>query len=177
MDRIRNLDIDIEKFHSKGFSFAHRMERIICFPPLWEGLKMTGPNVLTLRRSLWFLHPYAWWWKKFNGVSMLKDPRVNIDDRFAFDCIEPRLIRNWEFADIKLGEIKRKMFPYDNTTVPLTETLPYKYLLTRNPQIYKEYCDYNRKVWNNDLMSQERFDRLINSMETNGDTKKKISSY
>lgn len=171
MNRIKELDIDLEKFNSKGFSFAHRMERIICFPPLWNELKMSGPNVLTLRRSLWIFHPFAWWWKKYNGVRMLKDPRVHIDDQFAFDCIETRLIRNWEFIDIKIGEIKRKLYPNENTIVPLAETLPYKYLVTRDPEIYKKYCEYNLKVWNDKQMSQERFDKLINCMEENGDTK------
>lgn len=172
MNRIKELDIDIEKFNSKSFSFAHRMERIICFPPLWKGLKMTGPNVLTLRRSLWFLHPFAWWWKKYNGIRMLKDPRVHIDDLFAFRCIEPRLIKDWEFVDIKLGDIRRRLYPNEKVIVPLSETLPYKYLVTKNPAIYKKYCEYNRQVWNDDQMSQERFDNLINSLETFGDNNK-----
>lgn len=170
LDSIQKLDIDIERFNSKGFSFAHRMERIICFPPLWEGLKMTGPNVMTLRRFLWIFHPFAWWWRKYNGARMLKDPCVNIDDLFAFDCIEPRLLDNWRFVDIRLGDIRRKLFPYDKNTVPLSETLPYKYLVTRDSVLYKEYCEYNSKTWHNSIMSQERFDKLICSMETNGDT-------
>lgn len=170
MNRIKDLDINVEKFNSKGFSFAHRMERIICFPPLWEGLKMTGPNVLTLRRSSWIFHPFAWWWKMYNGVRMLKDPQVKIDDQFAFDCIEPRLIKKWEFVNIKIGEIKRQLYPGDNNTVPLEETLPYQYLVTRNPEIYKEYCEYNFSVWGNEQMSQERFDQLIYSLEKDGDT-------
>lgn len=171
MDSIKQLDIDVEKFNSKGFSFAHRMERIICLPPLWAGLILTGPRVLSLRRSFWVFRPYAWWWRKYNGARMLKDPRVHIDDGFAFDCIEPKLIKNWGFVDIKLGEIRRKLYPNDKKTVSLAETLPYKYLVTRDPEIYKEYCEYNLKVWKTDLMSQERFDELICSMEMNGDTK------
>lgn len=170
LEKIKLLKFDAEQFNSNGFSFAHRMERIICFPPIWEGLQMTGPNILRIRRLLWIFHPYAWWWRKYNGVRMLKDPRVHIDDDFAFECIEPRLIKSWDFVDIKVGEIKRQLFPQDNTIVSLSDTLPYKYLETRNPEIYKEYCDYNRKVWNNELMSQERFDNLIRSMEENGFT-------
>ena len=171
MERIRELDIDVEKFNSKGFSFAHRMERIICFPPLWEGLKMSGPNVLSLRRSSWVFHPSAWRWRRFNGARMLKDPRVKVDDIFAFESIEPRLIRNWEFVNVKVGRIKRKLYPHQNTFVALSETLPYQYLVTRDPKIYKEYCEYNRINWNNEHMSQERFDNLIHSMETAWDAK------
>ena len=166
---IKELDIDAEKFNSKGFSFAHRMERILCFPPLWEGLKMKGPTVLAIRRSLWFIRPYAWWWRKYNGARMLKDPRVHIDDAFAFTCIEPRLIKSWDFTDIKVGDIKRKLFPNEDTIVSLGETLPYKYLVTRDPAVYQEYCEYNRTVWNSNDMSQERFDALIHSLETEGE--------
>lgn len=171
MTTIKNLNIDINKFYAKGFSFAHRMERIICFPPLWAGLKMTGPNVLSLRRSLWFLHPFAWWWRKYNGARMLSDPRVHVDDEFAFRCIETRLIKHWEFVNIKVGDIKRKLYFEKNEVVPLAETLPYKYLMTKDPDVYREYCEYNQKEWKSDIMSQERFDNLINSMSLQGDTK------
>jgi hypothetical protein len=146
------------------------MERIICFPPLWEGLKTTGPSVMALRRLLWVFHPFAWWWKKYNGIRMLKDPLVNIDDVFAFDCIEPRLIKSWKFIDIKVGDIRRKPYPYDSKTIPLNETLPYKYLETRDPFLYNEYCEYNCNVWKNEHMSRERFDSLIQSLEKYGDT-------
>ena len=171
MDRISNLDIDVEEFNSSGFSYAHRMERIICFPPLWNGLRMKGPNVNILRRSLWVFHTYAWWWRKYNGARMLKDPRVHVDDVFAFRCIEPVLIKDWEFVDIPVGEIRRQLYPNDKTYVSLSETLPYKYLVNRDPEIYKEYCEYNRQIWKNGYMSQKRFDQLISSLETKGDTK------
>ncbi len=173
LESIQKLDIDAEKFKSTGFSFAHRMERIICFPPLWEGLRMTGPTVLAIRRSCWFIRPYAWWWRKYNGARVLQDPRVHIDDEFAFVCIEPRLIKSWEFVDIRVGDIKRKLFPKENTLVSLAETLPYKYLVTRDPATYRAYCEYNHTVWKSDQMSQERFDALIRSLEKDGDTQEK----
>ncbi len=165
--KIQELNIAPEKFNTKGFSFAHRMERIICFPPLWEGLKMTGPNVLKIKRMQWFFYPYGWWWKKYNGVRMLKDPRVHVEDQFAFDCIEPVLIKDWKFKNISLGEIRREFSPRGEK-IPLSKTLPYKYIITRNPAVYEEYCNYNKKIWNNDLMSQQRFDNLIDSMDKNG---------
>ena len=43
--------------------------------------------------------------------------------------------------------------------------------MTRDPNIYKEYCDYNLREWKNDVMSLERFDHLISSMSAHGDTK------
>lgn len=167
LEKIQKLSIDPEKFITKGFSFAHRMERIICFPPIWEGLKMTGPDVLKVRRMQWLFFRYGWWWKKYNGVRMLKDPRVHIDDQFAFDSIEPKLIKDWSFKDISIGEIQRIYAP-NGKTIKISETLPYKYLLTRDPAIYKEYCEYNKKIWNVDIMSQQRFDNLIDKMEKEG---------
>lgn len=41
LEKIKELEIAPDKFNSKGFSFAHRMERIICFSPLWENLRIT----------------------------------------------------------------------------------------------------------------------------------------
>lgn len=173
LERIQKLDIEPERFGTKGFTYAHRLERLICFPPLWEGLKMTGPEVLKFRRSLWFFHPFAWWWKKYNGARMLKDSRVKVDDKLAFDYIEPRLIKSWDFINIRVGDIKRQLYPHDKTVIPLSETLPYKYLVTRDSNVYEEYCRYNQRTWNNNLMSRERFDELIRSLETNGDTRDK----
>jgi hypothetical protein len=172
MEQMRNLQIPIEKFHSTGFSFAHRMERIICFPPIWSGLKITGPSVMRFRRSLWVFYPFAWWWRKYYGARMLKDSRVNIEDQFAFRSIEPRLIKNWEFVKIPVGDIRRRMSP-EGECIPLSETLPYQYLEKRDPKIYDEYCKYNQQVWNVNLMSRERFDALIDSLDIHGDTQEK----
>lgn len=168
LNTIQKLDIDKNKFNTKGFSYAHRLERIICLPPQWEGLKMHGPKVLRFRRNLWFLHPFAWWWRKYNGARVLNDPQVHVDNVFAFNCIEPRLIKSWELLNIKVGDIKRALYPGDKGIISLKETLPYKYLETRNPDVYEEYCKYNREVWNTDIMSQKRFDELISSMEDKG---------
>ena len=169
---IQKLNIEIEKFDSKGFSFAHRMERIICFPSLWEGLEISGPSVLSLKRSFWVFFPFAWWWRKYNGVRILNDPQVHVDDVFAFYCIEPQLIKSFKFIDVKVGEIKRKLYPTENKVVSIDETLPYKYLVTRDPTVYDEYCEYNKAVWKTDVMSQKRFDELISSMNEYGDTQK-----
>lgn len=167
LERIQSLNINPEKFNTKGFSFAHRMERIICFPPIWENLIIDGPKVLRIRRMEWIFYPYAWWWRKYNGVRILKDPKVHIDDRFAFDCIEPSLIKDWNFINIRLKDIKREYTP-GGKLIPLSETLPYKYLVTRDPSIYKEYCEYNWNVWRSEQMSQQRFDSLIESLDNNG---------
>lgn len=170
LTHIQKLTINKDKFNSKGFSFAHRMERIICLPPLWEGMKVSGPTVLSLRRFLWVFYPFAWWWRKYNGVRILDDYRVHVDDVFAFNCIEPRLIKKWEFHEIKVSDIKRELYPKEKVIVSLEETLPYKYLVSRDPAVYEEYCKYNLQVWGTDVMSQKRFDNLISSLESKGDT-------
>ena len=170
LNYIKKMDFDEDKFRDNGFSFAHRLERIICFPPLWEGMKISGPNVLLLRRSLWVFYPFAWWWRKYNGVRILKDSQVHVDDEYAFNCIEPILIKNWKFLEIKVGDIKRELHPQDKNLIYLSETLPYKYLVTRDPVFYDAYTKYNSEVWKTDIMSKERFDKLISSMDKMGDT-------
>ena len=169
LEWIRGVEIDLDKFNSKGFSFAHRMERIICFPPLWEELRMSGPNVMVFRRLLWVFFPRAWFWKKYNGVRMLKDQQVHVDDQFAFDRIEPSLIKDWDFRNITIGEIRRELIPH-SIYIPISETLPYKYIITRDETLYQEYCEYNKKTWGNDQMSKHRFDALIERMEHEGNT-------
>lgn len=169
LEKIKELEIAPDKFNSKGFSFAHRMERIICFSPLWENLRITGPRVMWLKRMQWVFYLSAWRWKKYNGVRILKDPRVHLDDQFAFMGIEPSLIRDWEFKNISIGEIRREYSPHGDL-IPLSKTLPYKYVITRDKAVYKEYCEYNQRIWNVNLMSQKRFDELLESMERNGDT-------
>lgn len=167
LEIIKELEFAPEKFNTNGFSFAHRMERIICFPPLWEGLQITGPEVLRIRRLQWLFSRYGWWGRKYNGVRVLKDPRVHVDDQFAFDCIEPSLIRDWEFINISLGEIRRQYSP-QGECISLSETLPYKYIIKREKEIYQEYCEYNKRTWQNNQMSQQRFDELIDNLERNG---------
>jgi len=169
---IQDLEIDPERFKFSGFSFAHRLERIICFPAIWEGLLMTGPRVMCLQRFFWNIHPNAVVRKKYAGIRMLDDKRVHIDDQFAWTVIEPNLIGNWEFVSIPVGSITRQL-SQNGDLVPLSDTLPYKYIESRDPAIYDEYVKYNEKVWGSNLMSRSRVDALIKSLEENGDTHQK----
>ena len=51
--------------------------------------------------------------------------------------------------------------------------MPYKYIVSRDETIYKEYCEYNKRTWKNEQMSKQRFDNLIDSLEREGNTNKK----
>ena len=168
MTTFQQLNIEEDKFASTGFSLAHRIERILCFSPIWAGLKLSGPNVLLLRRSLWVFHPFAWRWHKYNGARMLEDPRVHINDLYAYKKIERSLIANWKFVEVKASDIKWKMYPRSKVVIPLEQTLLYKYLVTKDAAIYEEHRKYNMDVWKNDLMSRESFDRLILKLDNEG---------
>jgi len=171
LNKIKDLDITKEQFNSKYFSFAHRMERVICFPAIWEGLKMTGPNVMRLKRSLWVFYPFAWQWRKYSGVRMIEDLSLNMDDMFAWIDIEPILVKTWKRDKIPVGQILREISR--TSLIKLSDTLPYQYLVTRDSDVYEQYQKYNKEVWGNDLMSKDRFDSLIESFESNGDTHEK----
>ena len=168
MTTVQQLNVEEEKCANKGFSLAHSIERIMCFPTLRAGLKMSGPNVLLLRRSCWVFHPFAWRWRRYNGVRILDDPKVHIDDLFAFRKIERSLIANWKFVDVKVGDINWKMYPRGKVVIPLERTLLYKYLVTKDAAIYEEHLKYNMDVWNNDLMPRGCFDQLVLKLDNEG---------
>lgn len=167
MQPIKDMQLKVDDYSTVGreFSLAHKMERVVCLAVLCGGYEFSGNRVMTLRRAYRKLDPDYSRRKKYTGVRLLDDKRFSLDDEFVFFNLEHRLIKNYELVEIPLKDIKRS---WNGRKIPLSECHPYKYLVTGDPKVYEEYCRLNKSLYNLDIMSRERFDTLIESIETNG---------
>lgn len=170
---VKDMRLKIHDYHYAGrtFSLAHKMERLLCLTVLNEGYDLYGNNVLFARRLLRKISPDYYIRKKYSGLRLLNDCRFILDDEFVFFNLEHRLVKKYELVDVPLKNIKRNWMGKD---IPLTQCHPYKFLQTRDSDIYDEYCRLNREVYNLDVMSRERFQKLIDSVEENGLDPKRI---
>lgn len=167
MQPIKEMGLKIHnyRFAGRSFSLAHKMERLICLVILNAGYDFYGNNVLVTRRLFRKLDPSYHRRKKYIGIRLLKDKRFSLDDEFVYFNLEHRLVKKYEIIQLPLKDIKRR---WAGKTIPLTESMPYKYLQTRDPAIYDEYCRLNKEYYKLDIMSRERFNNLIKSIEENG---------
>lgn len=169
MKRIADMHLKVSMYPAagRGFTLAHKMERLVCFAVLTAGYGFHGNDVLMFRRVWRKLSPRRWRIRHLTGMRLLDDPRFRIDDEFAFFSLEHRLIKKYELVTLRLGDIRRN---WKENIIPLRECMPYKYLMTGNPEVYEEYMRQNAQYYKLDIMSRERFDALIRSMEGNGFT-------
>lgn len=164
---VQDMHYDISEFQaaSSGFSTAHKLERIICLTILNDGYKFKGNRVMSLRRTLRRLDPYYITNKKYSGLRIADDKRLELDDEFVYFCLENQLYRKYELTELPLSEIKRHWL---DDIIPLRECHPYRYLVTGDPKIYQEYCMLNKRYYGLNIMSADRFDSLISSIEEKG---------
>lgn len=169
MRRIADMRLKVSMYPEagRGFTLAHKMERVVCLAVLTAGYGFFGNDVMVLRRAWRKLSPFRWRIRRLTGMRLLYDPRFRVEDQFAFFSLEHRLIKKYELVDVRLGDIKRV---WRGTALPLWECMPYKYLMTGDPAVYEEYMRQNAKYYKLDMMSRERFDALIRSMDEQGFT-------
>lgn len=167
MQPIKEMGLKIHnyRFEGRSFSLAHKMERLICLIILNAGYDFYGNNVLVMRRLFRKLDPSYRRRKKYIGIRLLNDKRFVLNDEFVFFNLEHRLVKKYEIIQLPLKDIKRSWM---GKIIPLTESMPYKYLQTKDPAVYDEYCRLNKEYYNLDIMSKERFNKLIKSIEENG---------
>lgn len=167
MQPIKDMGLMVSDYKPAGaeFSLAHKMERIICLTVLNQGYKFYGNKVLTLRRTFRKFSIDYYLKKKHSAIRLLEDKRFELDDEFVYFCLEQRLVKKYELVDIPLKDIRRL---WEGKAIPLKECHPYKYLVQGDSRIYEKYCRLNRRDFNLDIMSENRFDELIDSIEQNG---------
>ncbi len=162
---IKNLRLSISDFENtqRGtFSLAHAMERLICAIIETQGYKYYGINILH--------HRYIKSLKKeqkYSAMRLLKDSSFDIDYDFFYKVLELRRIKNYEVKTIKLKDIKRY---WQGKYYSLTEVSPFAYL-KGNKARYTAYCTENSQC-SNFVMSKDRFDVLINSLDKGYNVKK-----
>ena len=157
-------EFDSIKPSGRGFSIAHKLERIICLTALNQGYTIKGNRVMGLRRFFRSIQPGAIRSRKYSPEKLWNDTRFNLDDEFVYFSLELKKIARYELINLPLRDIRRQWL---RKPIRLKDCLPYKYLVTGDPKIYDEYCKLNKRYYNLDIMSQERFDTLIQSMEEN----------
>lgn len=104
-------------------------------------------------------------------MRIANDKRIKLDDEFVYFCLENQLYKKYELTELPLFEIKRRWL---DDVIPLKECHPYRYLVTGDPEIYQEYCMLNKRYYGLNIMSVDRFDSLIKSIEENGYEKNSI---
>ena len=173
MQAIADMNLTVDQYLpvGRGFSLAHKMERVICLVIISAGYEFYGNECMVALRTLRKLNPHYREMNKYTGVRLLDDDRFTLDDEFVFFSLEHRLVKKYELVDIRLGDIKRRWRTRD---IPLSECMPYRYLVTGDPKIYEEYMRQNQQYYKLDIMSRERFDALIESIETNGFTDENV---
>ena len=162
---IQSLNYTINNFETvkRGvFSTAHVMERLICACIETQGYYLHG--IYTRRNEHRREVVKA---LKTSSIRLLFDNRIKIDYDFFYKCLEGHKVERYDIINIKLGDIKRRW--WDKKIYNLNECSPYKYL-HGNIESYKSYCKENIQKCQFD-MSEDRFNRLIKSMDAGFDSK------
>lgn len=162
---IKRLNLGINDFEAteRGkFSLAHGMERLVCSCVEAQGYVMSGNATShpTYSRKLRKM-------QRRSAIRLLDDKRFKLDYDFFYRALEMAKVSHYELTEVKLGDIRRE---WKGQLIPLTECHPYKYLAGDIAQ-YREYVRENALTHGFE-MSEERFEKLRQSIELQYDEKK-----
>jgi len=164
LNEILDLNLSIKDFDYSvrgEYSLAHGLERIICMSVLNQGFSICGNNTFNLIDIPRKIQARSY--RRYSSLCLLDDSRFVIDNNCFYRLFENRQIEKYEVVDIKINDIYRI---WNDKKIKLKDCAPYKYLLGYREEYYK-YCMIHE---NSDLplMSKERYDNLIDSIEKNG---------
>ncbi len=145
---------------SRGMSFAHFLERYLCISVLLQGYSMKGNRVLLLRRLV--KKPVVLLMNRFSAERLYKE-NIILDDEWFYWLLDNKLIF-YRFIDLRFDQI---MYEFYNKRIRFIDGAPYRYLKYGDVSGYEEYCN-EHKAYGFPLMSRERFDNLIESINKNG---------
>lgn len=164
----QNLSLEYAPSRRRLFSLAHCMERALCFSAQQNGFRFWGTKACLIRALIrrYQGKPYS------NSVvfQLLKDDRIILDDEFVYNSLESRRYKGYDLVPIRLGDIRRRWF--NGEDLLLKECAPYQYL-TGDETVYEEYCRYHLEH-ELPMMTRERFNRLIKSIEEHGYDKRYV---
>lgn len=152
---------------SRGMSLAHLLERHFAINIIENGFSILGNDVCNTSRFL--KRPiqsilYRW------SSERLLETNYHIDDEYFYWKLDNLLVR-YKKREVCLRDLK---YPSDihKRNIPISECAPYLYLMG-DKKPYEEYSLYHREN-GFPLMSENRFNSLIHSMEKNGYNDKNI---
>ncbi len=164
----KNLSLEYSPSRRRYFSLAHCMERAVCFSAQQNGYQLWGTKACFLRALIrrYQGKPYG------DSIThrILNDNRFLLDDEFVYNSLESRKFKGYELVPVRLGDIKRRWF--NGEYFLLKECAPYRYL-TGDEASYEEYSRYHLEH-ELPMMTRERFDKLIKSIEDNGYDKRYV---
>lgn len=161
---LMDINLNLERFDvtTRGeFSLAHAVERIACMQIEQQGYEISKNSVRSWTDGK--RKKEAADRKKYAAVRLLDDNRFIIDDNFFYRLVESRQVDHYEITRIPIKEIKRI---WEGKRIPLSKCQPYRYLIGYRNEYY-DYCDFHRDS-DLPLMTKQRFDTLIASIEENG---------
>ena len=168
---IQELHLEKEEFApwvpSRGLSFAHFVERYLCISLLLQGYLMRGNSASTVKRAL--LKPITLIMNHYSSERLFQE-NIDLDDEWFLWQLDNRLIK-YRYVDLRFRDLKCYL---GNRVFSLLEGAPYKYVSEGDSAGYERYCELHAAS-GLPLMTKERFDRLIDSINKNGYDERKIS--
>jgi len=155
---------DFEVTTRGEFSLAHGLERIICASVMQAGFLIDGNHVIMKKHK-----KEAAEREKYSPLRLLDDDRFIIDDNFFYRLIEGRQLEKYEVIKMPIKDIRRI---WNGRKIQIKECQPYRYLMGYTNE-YSEYCDIH-EASDLPLMTKERFDALIKSIEEEGFNSKSV---
>ena len=143
---------------SRGLSLGHILERYMTIAVTQQGFVLRGNRVMGLERA--FKSPLE---HDFEALSSerLYDLPYEYDDEFFFWALDHFMVK-YRTKKIRLGDLRYRMGK-EGEIIPLSACVPYQYL-QGNREVYEEYCRIHEES-GRPLMSPQRYDALIRSME------------
>lgn len=165
--KLKKLDLKLSDFENtpstRGLTLAHAIERYMTAVPSYN---FSGNKVCRIGRIIKV--PLVRIYQRFSAENLLNKYKIN--DEFMFSELDNRLVlaREHQVRVGDLGVVSAINHKYER----INETVPYKYL-NGDKKAYQDYCDFHFKR-NLPIMSQPRFNALIDSIKKNGFDYKRI---
>ena len=146
---------------SRGLSLGHILERYMSICVTQAGYKLRGNRVMEAKHLVRKPLEHV-----FDGLSSehLYDLPYVYDDEFFFWALDHFMVR-YRTKKVRLGDLRYRMGK-EGEIIPLARCVPYRYL-QGDRGAYEEYCRIHAES-GRPLMSPDRYDALISSMEEKG---------
>ena len=160
------IDLHLEKnefapqISSRGMSFASFVERYLCISVLLQGYLMKGNPATAIRRFL--LKPITMIMNRLSSERLFGEDII-LDDEWFYWQVDDKVIK-YRFENIRFDEIK---CIFERKIGRMIDGFPYRYIKEGDVAGYERYSLVHKQT-GLPMMSKERYDRLIESMNQNG---------
>lgn len=146
---------------SRGLSLAHLLERYLCIDAEQHGYRLQGIPVCRARRAS--RKPMEALCRALSSQRLLKLP-YHIDEHYFLWQLDNQFVL-YKLRKMPLSGLSY-FYPDPPQLLKIDSFFPYRYLMG-DKKAYEDYCRFHEKH-GLPIMSPERYDALISSMEQNG---------